>query len=155
MPKNVDDREQTHAVGARRVDRRRVLQLLLGGSSVSVLTLLGVPVAGVLRPLEEDERAATVAFDREELPLWEAKLLLVRGRPVIVVNTGERFKALSAVCTHLGCVIKWRRSLRQFFCPCHGGRFDLDGRVMGGPPRQALAELEVEELPDKVVVRAI
>ena len=135
------------------VGRRRLLRLLLGGSTVAVGGLFAVPVASYLRPLEEAEGAAVAAFPDDEIGLWEAKKLVVSGRPVLVVNTGEGYKALSAVCTHLGCVVKWKKGRRQFFCPCHGARFDVDGNVMGGPAPRPLAALEVTEVPGTIVVR--
>jgi cytochrome b6-f complex iron-sulfur subunit len=134
-------------------DRRRVLQLLVAGSSVAVAGLAGLPVGSYLLPLEIDEAAAVAAFGDDELGLWDARQLVVAGRPVLVVNTGEGYRAFSAVCTHLGCVVKWKKGRRQFFCPCHGARFDIDGEVMGGPAPRPLAKLEVTEIPGTVVVR--
>jgi cytochrome b6-f complex iron-sulfur subunit len=121
---------------------------------VGVAGLLGWPVTQFLRPLSEDESASVAEFDSDEIGLWEAEMLLVAGRPVVVVNTGEGFAALSAVCSHLGCVVKWKKGRRQLVCPCHGGRFDLEGRVLGGPARRPLARLTVEESEGRVVVRS-
>jgi cytochrome b6-f complex iron-sulfur subunit len=136
-------------------DRRRVLQLLVGGSSLAVVGMAGVPVGSYLLPLEQDEGEAVAAFGDDEIGLWEAKQIIVAGRPVLVVNTGEGYRALSAVCTHLGCVVKWKKGRRQFFCPCHGARFDLEGEVLGGPAPRPLAKLEVSEIPGSVVVRKV
>jgi len=137
------------------VDRRRLLRLLVGGSTVAVGGLVGLPVASYLRPLAEAEGAAVAAFPEDEIGLWEAKKLVVSGRPVLVVNTGDGYRAISAVCTHLGCVVKWKKGRRQFFCPCHGARFDLDGQVLGGPAPRPLAALEVSEVPGTIVVRRV
>ena len=136
-------------------DRRRVLQLLVGGSSLAVAGLAGLPVGSYLLPLEQAEGAAVAAFGDDELGLWEAKQVIVAGRPVLVVNTSEGYRAFSAVCTHLGCVVKWKKGRRQFFCPCHGARFDLEGDVMGGPAPRPLAKLEVTEIPGTIVVRKV
>jgi len=135
--------------------RRRALRLLVGGSTVGVAALLGVPVASYLRPLAPSEEESVVALEAAEIGLWEGRLIALAGRPVVVVNTGEGFAALSAVCTHLGCVVKWKKARRQFFCPCHGGRFDVEGRVLGGPAPRPLAKLDVEELSGVVVVRSV
>jgi nitrite reductase/ring-hydroxylating ferredoxin subunit len=51
--------------------------------------------------------------------------------------------ALSAVCTHLGCVVAWQDQAGEFLCPCHGGRFSADGQVLGGPPPKPLETLLV------------
>jgi len=155
-PRDDEPGEARQSGGPRaRVDRRLLLKLLFGGSTVAVGGLIGAPVASYLRPLEEPEGAAVAAFPKDALGLWEAKQLVVSGRPVLVVNTGDGYKAVSAVCTHLGCVVKWKKGRRQFFCPCHGARFDVDGDVMGGPAPRPLAQLEVSEVPGTIVVRRV
>ena len=138
----------------RAVPRRRALELLLGGSALGVVAALGLPVVRYLAPLEVDAGARTVTLDSAELPPFEGRLVVVGGIPALVVNTGEGYAAFSAVCTHLGCVVKWKRARRQFFCPCHGGRFDLEGGVVGGPAPRPLERLEVEEREGKILVRA-
>ena len=50
--------------------------------------------------------------------------------------------ALLGVCTHLGCAVAWQQS--EFVCPCHGGKYDAQGSVTGGPPPQPLARCEVK-----------
>ena len=57
------------------------------------------------------------------------------------------FQAISAVCTHLGCITK-RHNDGQFLCPCHGSRYDQDGRVVAGPAPRALPCLEVSLAPN-------
>ncbi len=51
--------------------------------------------------------------------------------------------ALSAVCTHLGCITRFRSDERVIACPCHGSRFDLEGNVVHGPAPRPLPWLEV------------
>ncbi|HEX2251089.1 MAG TPA: FAD-dependent oxidoreductase, partial [Gemmatimonadales bacterium] len=48
---------------------------------------------------------------------------------------------VSAVCTHLGCIVHWNSLERSWDCPCHGSRFGIEGKVLNGP---ALGELQVE-----------
>jgi Rieske Fe-S protein len=42
------------------------------------------------------------------------------------------------VCTHFGCVVRWVESEGTYKCPCHEGRFDANGEVLGGPPTRRL-----------------
>jgi Rieske Fe-S protein len=42
--------------------------------------------------------------------------------------------AISATCTHLGCVVSWKEEGKFFKCPCHDGRYDPQGNVISGPP---------------------
>jgi cytochrome b6-f complex iron-sulfur subunit len=51
---------------------------------------------------------------------------------IFILNTARGFRAVSAVCTHLGCSVNLDGE-RGFACPCHGSTFDIEGRVRGGP----------------------
>ena len=59
--------------------------------------------------------------------------------------------AISAVCTHLGCVVA-RQENGSFFCPCHGSKFDAAGQVVKGPAPKALAHFELSVSPDGQLV---
>jgi Rieske Fe-S protein len=59
------------------------------------------------------------------------------------VPTAADFLALSSVCPHLGCRVHWEPQNDRFFCPCHLGAFDPEGRPTAGPPlaaNQSLSE---------------
>ncbi|MDO8588009.1 MAG: Rieske 2Fe-2S domain-containing protein [Armatimonadota bacterium] len=58
----------------------------------------------------------------------------------------EGFYAITAVCTHLGCIVV--RVDDGFACPCHGSRFAPDGHVVEGPAPRGLLWLEVSRTPD-------
>jgi cytochrome b6-f complex iron-sulfur subunit len=63
-----------------------------------------------------------------------------------VVSTPQGIAAMSLVCTHLGCVVA--ETPDGFHCPCHGSRFDPDGRVLGGPAPRALHWLPISQAAD-------
>jgi Rieske Fe-S protein len=50
----------------------------------------------------------------------------------------EPFIALSSRCMHLGCPVRWTPAAARFICPCHGGVYDFQGKVSGGPPVRPL-----------------
>ena len=96
---------------------------------------------------EIDRRIFTVGLD--ELPLDSSRTFQdLRGRDLMLVRTGEKeVKAISTVCTHLGCTVYWQSDKKEFFCPCHNGRFDKNGNVLSGPPPAPLDlyRVEIEE----------
>ena len=53
------------------------------------------------------------------------------------------FRAFAVNCTHLGCPIRWLQDASLFMCPCHGGVFDQNGNVAGGPPQVPLPQFDV------------
>lgn len=64
-----------------------------------------------------------------------------------VIGTSNGVYALSAVCTHLGCITRYRSDEKVIACPCHGSRFDLEGNVVHGPAPRSLPWLDVTEDP--------
>lgn len=75
---------------------------------------------------------------------------------VYIVRMPEGFYAVSAVCTHLGCITQWKPEVDQIACPCHGSKFKSNGVKVEGPAPQPLphflitltldGELQVDKL---------
>ncbi len=64
------------------------------------------------------------------------------GERVVVSRTANAgtetdFVALSSICPHLGCQVHWELQNNRFFCPCHNGAFDPQGKATAGPPFDA------------------
>jgi len=59
--------------------------------------------------------------------------------PALLIHTENGFAALSLVCTHLGCTVESKPE--GFACPCHGSKFDLQGKVTRGPAQKNLNSL--------------
>lgn len=72
----------------------------------------------------------------------EGKLIEYDGHKAAVCRkqNGE-VSALSALCTHMKCVVHWNTAEKTWDCPCHGSRFDPDGQVIEGPALQPLEKL--------------
>ncbi len=68
-----------------------------------------------------------------------------KEKKAYVIGAAGGVYALSAVCTHLGCITRFRSDERIIACPCHGSRFDLEGNVVHGPAPQPLPWLGVTQ----------
>lgn len=71
---------------------------------------------------------------------------------VFVLRDGNTFRALSAVCTHLGCTVNRLGSGAGYFCPCHGSEFSTEGDVLSGPAPRGLEWLAVSRARDGRIV---
>ena len=61
-----------------------------------------------------------------------------RGFKLFIARDKKGFVSFSARCPHLGCLVAWNKDHHMFLCPCHGGKFDLEGRNVEGPPPRPL-----------------
>lgn len=60
----------------------------------------------------------------------------------VLTENGQDFIAMSNICTHLGCRVRWIPDEQGFYCPCHNGVFAKDGSVLTGPPPRPLDRFE-------------
>ena len=90
---------------------------------VTVTPLSGAPVSGTL-----------VRVDKFRVSLRDA--------------SGD-YRAFSATCTHLQCVVEFRKAERDIFCNCHNGQYDLNGRNIAGPPPRPLTLFAVHRVERK------
>jgi glycine/D-amino acid oxidase-like deaminating enzyme/nitrite reductase/ring-hydroxylating ferredoxin subunit len=52
--------------------------------------------------------------------------------------------ALSPVCTHAACIVNWNSEEKSWDCPCHGARYNIDGKVLTGPATRPLSKIDLE-----------
>jgi menaquinol-cytochrome c reductase iron-sulfur subunit len=62
----------------------------------------------------------------------------------ILTEDGRNFVAMSNICSHLGCRVRWIFDQGQFFCPCHNAVFSKQGDVVSGPPPSPLDQYELK-----------
>lgn len=91
----------------------------------------GVDVA---KRLVGDWVSAPEASDVSEVGIGEGRILR-RGPEKVAAYRDEEDKmhVVSAVCTHLGCIVQWNAAEKSWDCPCHASRFSVDGEVLQGP----------------------
>jgi Rieske Fe-S protein len=135
--------------------RRSFLDYLLGTSAMATLGAIVYPIFRFMQPppIVESAENSVVAAKISDIPANAGKIFKFGNKPGILVRTtsGE-FKAFSAVCTHLDCIVQYRPETKQIWCACHNGHYNLSGKNIGGPPPRPLEEFQVNTRGDDVVV---
>ena len=135
--------------------RRRLAQFILGGGFIATVVSFLYPVLRYLVPpmlpdLGGDE---VVAGKVGELKPNSFKIFRFGSRPGLLVLTSEsEYRAMSATCTHLSCIVQYRGDLREVWCACHNGMYDLNGRNISGPPPRPLEAYQVHVRGEEIVV---
>ncbi len=141
------------------MERRRFFSRVLAWTGGTIAAGVGAPLLGfgVLPALKEEAlewgRLGPVElFVTGEPTLVPFTHVLPKPWPeepvkhaVYVLKKGEdEFVVYDIRCTHVGCPVHWNAQVRRFFSPCHGGMFDIDGRVLAGPPPRPLDWYQVK-----------
>ena len=71
----------------------------------------------------------------------------------VLTDNSRDYVAMSNICTHLGCRVRWIDDQQQFFCPCHNAIFDKAGIVLDGPPPRPLDRYEVKVEDDQLYIK--
>ena len=74
---------------------------------------------------------------------------ILQDQQVYIVRMPEGFYAVSAICTHLGCVTQWKPDTDQIACPCHGSKFKADGTKVEGPAPRPLPHFAISLTADR------
>ncbi len=120
------------------ISRRDFLKL----ASTAILTASGLlGLGGLIRFLDtQTDPAPPTDFDLGLATDYAIGARILRPEiPAVVIRSTSGFSALSLVCTHLGCTVESKQD--GFACPCHGSRFDLQGKVTRGPAGKPLNSL--------------
>ncbi len=78
----------------------------------------------------------------EDIGLDRGKVVMVKGKQIAAYKdkTGQLHQ-VSAVCSHLGCIVAWNQAEKSWDCPCHGARFNCEGEVLNGPAVKDLKKM--------------
>lgn len=150
-------------VEEKQIDRRQFMSLTTWAIAALLGAGLGVPaVAYIIGPaLQSDEDqewirlGSTSKVEIGTPTLFKTKIERQTGWIVneeeisiyVLTDNGRDFVAMSNICTHLGCRVRWIEDSDEFFCPCHNGVFSKNGDVIAGPVPRPLDrfQLKVED----------
>ena len=133
-----------------RLDRKEVPRrdfLGLAGLWSAGIAILGsvVGMARLPKPRVSPEASSIFRAGKPaEFPPGTVRVLPEQKVRILATDSGVA--ALSLVCTHLGCIVD--ETEQGFSCPCHGSKFDKEGKVLGGPAPRPLPWLAVSQAPD-------
>ena len=137
------------------LDRRKFLNTLLGLGGIGGILSVFYPIFSFLIPPKTTEPKvnSVKAGMNAEFPLNSSKIIKFGRTPVILIKTEDnQYKALSASCTHLDCIVQYKNDTKQIWCACHNGIYDLNGRNISGPPPRPLEEYDVKIIKDEIVI---
>jgi Rieske Fe-S protein len=137
------------------LSRRKFLNTLLGVGGIGGILSVFYPIFSYLIPPKTTEpRVNSVkAGSSSEFPTNSSKIIKFGRKPVILIKTVDnQYKALSASCTHLDCIVQYKTDTKQIWCACHNGTYDLNGRNISGPPPRPLEEYDVKVVKDEIII---
>ena len=89
--------------------------------------------------LARDRLAGAEARSVREIRKGEGKIVAAKdGKVAAYRDENGKVTKVSAICTHMGCVVAWNGADKTWDCPCHGSRFRIDGEVLAGPAEEKL-----------------
>jgi Rieske Fe-S protein len=136
-------------------ERRTLLRWLLGGGfTASVISFL-YPAVKFMNPPSVPEASTNEvsAGNVQSLKPNSGKIVKFGSRPALLIRVNEtEWRAFSAICTHLNCTVQFQDSTRQIWCACHNGYYDINGKVVSGPPPRPLEEYSVHIRGEDIVI---
>lgn len=135
-------------------NRREFLNYLIGFGVIALGTAFTYPIIRYVWPSNEDKSGGsgrTEVGPAEELPEGSGTKVIHNDTPVWVIHAPFGYVAVSAVCTHLGCIVEYDVD-KEIWCPCHAAFFDLRGNVKSGPAPSSLPIFEVAVVDGVVYV---
>lgn len=141
------------------ISRRTLLGRMTAVLAALSAMLVGVPLVGALfaPAFKRRDTPWIEVGPLDALPIGEPRQLdciskekdgwierSVRRSVWVVRSDAETLTVFNPKCTHLSCAYRWEQDTQRFFCPCHGGIYDITGKVTGGPPPRPLDTLPLK-----------
>ncbi len=135
--------------------RRDFLKYLLNLGVVGFAASIFYPLIAYLKPPKQNEVVVS-SVSAGKLSAFEkdsGKIIRFGSKPVIVIRTASGdVRAFSAICTHLGCTVQFRKDFGTIWCACHNGKYDLNGKNISGPPPRPLDAYKAIIKGDEIII---
>ena len=138
-----------------KINRKQFLNYLLSISGLGAAIAVFFPVFSYLIPPKgENTNVTTLKVGlNSEMETDSSKMIKFGRIPVILIKTKQNeLKALSATCTHLDCIVQYKKETSQIWCACHNGTYDLSGNNVSGPPPRPLTQYAVKVINDEIII---
>lgn len=133
--------------------RRSFLGICLAGIATMAAGAFAWPVFRYLGPRSQSKSQVRVVINEADVAEGQAKFFEFGGSAAVLIRKkGGELVALSAVCTHLGCIVQWEKEKQGFICPCHAGHYTADGTVISGPPPKPLQRISFSVADGNITV---
>ena len=138
---------------------RRAFLGVAAAAGLCYVGAIGYPIYRYLASPAEmaasESAVREVTLDKAQaLPLASALMFKFGSSPAMLIHgADDSWVAFSAVCTHLGCTVKFEPELNRIHCSCHGGVYDPHtGKNVSGPPPKPLKAYKVDVVANSVTV---
>lgn len=135
--------------------RRTLLRWLLGGGLTASVLSFVYPAIKFMNPpaIPEASTNEVSAGKVDGFKPNSGRIVKFGSRPALLIRVNEsEWRAYSGICTHLNCTVQFQESTRQIWCACHNGYYDLNGKVVSGPPPRPLEEYAVRIRGEEIVI---
>jgi len=118
-------------------------------TAVSALVSALYPILRYLKPLPVAGAGGPVRLTPAQVDALQSKRFVIvpaAGTRILAFrDQSQKLRALDARCTHEGCTVQYVAAQAAIWCACHNGRFDVEGRVLAGPPPRPLPRYGIHE----------
>jgi cytochrome b6-f complex iron-sulfur subunit len=136
----------------KRISRRKFIAYAwIIAAAVVVGELIGGTLA-FLWPRRKGAKTEKIFIAGKAADFKVGEMVDFRREKTFVVRLEGGFLAISAICTHLHCIVNWNAVIKEFECPCHGAKFNQSGEVVAGPPPRPLDLHKIEITAGNVVI---
>ena len=137
------------------LSRRNFVNFSFFGSLGALAAAIFYPIVRFFMPpkIPQAVQNEVVAANVGELQPNSAKIFKFGAQPGILIHAEDgKYKAFSAICTHLDCIVQYQADFKHIWCACHNGHFDLFGKNISGPPPSPLEEFKVTIINQDIIV---